>query len=90
MGTQLTLPAGWTSKYVSMPHPGDRLDALKRAKLETIDEIRTLIDLFADRFGVSSWDVDRTLASIDDTFSDLSYEVEIELEQEIEADRERR
>lgn len=89
MGTQLTLPAGWAAKFVSMPNPGERLDTLKQARLDAIDQIRALIDQFADRFGVHSREVDRAMASIDDTFSDLTYEVEIELEGEIHEDRKR-
>lgn len=89
MGTQLTLPAGWAAKFVSMPDPGERLDTLKQARLDTIDEILNLIDKFADRFGVRNREVDRAMASIDDTFSDLTYEVEIELEGEIHENRKR-
>lgn len=84
MGTQLTLPAGWATKYVSMPDPGERLDALKQAQLDTKGEVRILFDRLADRFGIQSREVDRAMASIDDTLSDLVYEVEADIDDEIE------
>lgn len=37
----------------------------------------------ADRFGIHTREVDRAMASIDDTISDLIYEVESDLEGEI-------
>ena len=89
MGTQLTLPAGWASKYVSMPDPGERLDALMQAQLDTKAEVRILFDQLADRFGVQTREVDRAMNSIDDTISDLVYEVESDLEHEIDERRER-
>ncbi len=39
MSIQLPLPAGWAWNFVSMPDPGERLDALKRAQLDTKAEI---------------------------------------------------
>lgn len=89
MGTQLTLPAGWASKFVSMPNPGDRLDELKQAQLDAKAEIRLLFYQLADRFGVQSREVDRAMASIDDTLSDLVYEVETDLEDQIDERAER-
>lgn len=84
MGTQLRLPAGWASKWISTPDPRDRLDALQQAKLDVKAAIRLQFDDLADRFGVQTREVDRAMASIDDTISDLVYEVETALDDEIE------
>jgi hypothetical protein len=83
MGTQLTLPAGWARQFVSMPDPVDRLDALRQAQLDVKAAIRLQFDGFADRFGIQTREVDRAMASIDETLSDLIYEVESEIEGEI-------
>ena len=83
MGTQLTLPAGWARHFVSMPDPVERLDALRQAQLDVKAAIRLQFDDLADRFGIQTREVDRAMASIDDTISDLIYEVEGELEGEI-------
>ncbi len=88
MSIQLPLPAGWAWNFVSMPDPGERLDALKQAQLDTKAEIRILFDRLPDRFGVQTREVDRAMNSIDDTISDLVYEIESDLE-EIDERRER-
>ena len=85
MSIQLPLPAGWAWNFVSMPDPAERLDALKQAQLDAKAEIRILFDQLADRFGIQTREVDRAMASIDDTLSDLVYEVETDLEDEIES-----
>lgn len=84
MSVQLPLPAGWARNFVSMPDPRDRLDELKQAQLDAKAEVRLLFDRLADRFGIQTREVDRAMASIDDTISDLVYEVETDLEDEIE------
>ena len=68
---------------------GQRLDALKQAQLDTKAEVRILFGRLADRFGVQTPEVDRAMDSIDDTISDLVYEVESDLEQEIDERQER-
>ena len=84
MGTQLPLPARWARNYVSTPDPRDRLDALIQAKLDVKAAIRVHFDGLADRFGIYTREVDRAMASIDDTISDLVYDVESELNDEID------
>ena len=84
MGTQLRLPAGWARKWMSTPDPRDRFDALQQAKLDVKAAIRLQFDGLADRFGVQTREVDRAMASIDDTISDLVYEVETELNDRID------
>lgn len=84
MGTQLSLPAGWARQFVSTPDPRDRLDALQQAKLDVKAAIRLQFDDLADRFGVQTREVTRAMDSVDDTISDLVYEVETELNDEID------
>lgn len=84
MGTQLTLPAGWARQYQSAPDPRDRLDALIQAKLDVKAAIREQFDGVADRFGIQTREVNRAMDSIDDTISDLVYEIETELTDEID------
>lgn len=83
MGTQLTLPAGWARQFVSMPDPVERLDALRQAQLDVKTAIRLQFDDLAERFGIQVREVDRAMESIDDTISDLIYEVESDIEGEV-------
>jgi|GEM_PF-1424576 len=84
MGTQLRLPASWARNLVSTPAPRDQLEALIQAKLDVKAAIRVQFDALADRFGVKTREVNRAMDSIDDTISDLVYEVETELNDEID------
>jgi len=83
MTVQLSLPAGWARRFVSSPDPRDRLDELRQAQLDVKAAIRLEFDAMADRFGIKTREVDRAMESIDDTISDLIYEVESDLEGEI-------
>ena len=83
MTVQLSLPAGWARSFVSKPDPMERLDALLQAQLDVKAAIRTEFERMADGFGIQTREVDRAMASIDDTISDLIYEVESDLEGEI-------
>lgn len=84
METQLPLPAGWARrKYESTPDPLDRLDELRQGQLDVKADIRALFDRLADRFGIQPREVDRAMDSIEDTISDLSYEVEEDLQGKI-------
>ena len=83
MSIQLPLPAGWARQFTTMPDPVERLDALRQAQLDVKAAIRVQFDDMADRFGIQTREVDRAMASIDDTLGDLIYEVEGELEGEI-------
>lgn len=84
MTVQLPLPGRWAKRFVSEPDPRDRLEALQQAKLDMKAAIRIQFDGIADRFGVQKREVDRAMASIDDTISDLVYEVETTLNDEID------
>ena len=76
MGTQLLLPASWARQFVSMPDPRDQLDALEHAKLSARAEIRKVLQRLMDEFGVRPREIDRALDHVDDTISDLVWEVE--------------
>ena len=84
MTVQLRLPAGWARNWVSTPDPRDQLDALIQAKLDVKAAIRVQFDGLAERCGFRTREIDRAMDSIDDTISDLLYEVETELNDEIE------
>lgn len=83
MTVQLSLPAGWARRFVSSPDPRDRLDELRQAQLDVKAAIRLEFDAMADRFGIKMREVDRAMEGVDDTISDLIYEVESDLEGEI-------
>ncbi len=83
MSAQLSLPAGWARQFRSMPDPVERLDALRQAQLDVKASIRLQFDGLAGRFGIQVREIDRAMASIDDTISDLIYEVESDAEGEI-------
>lgn len=83
MTVQLSLPARWARSFVSIPDPVERLDALRQAQLDVKAAIRLEFDGLADRFGIQSREVDRAMASIEDTISDLIYEIESDLQGEI-------
>jgi len=84
MGTQLPLPAGWARQYASMPDPRDRRDALDHAKLSARTEIRKVLTRLIDEFGVRPREIDRAMDHVDDTISDLVWEVENGYRHEIE------
>lgn len=84
MGTQLPLPAGWARQFASMPDPRDRLDALEHAKLNARTEIRKVLTGLIDEFGVRPREIDRAMDHVDDTISDLLWEVENGYRHEIE------
>jgi len=84
MGTQLVLPAGWARQFASMPDPRDRLDALEHAKLSARTEIRKVLMRLIDEFGIQPREIDRAMDHVDDTVSDLVWEVENGYRREIE------
>lgn len=83
MTVQLPLPAGWARNFVSSRDPRERLDELRQAQLDVKAAIRLEFDAMADRFGIKTREVDRAMESVDDTISDLIYEVESDIEGEI-------
>ena len=84
MSVQLPLPAGWARQFTSMPDPRDRLDALGHAKLSARTEIRQVLTRLIDEFGVQPREIDRAMDHVDDTISDLLWEVENGYRHEIE------
>lgn len=84
MSGQLSLPAGWVGQFTSMPDPRDRLDALEHAKLTARTEIRRVLTRLIDEFGVRPREIDRAMDHVDDTISDLLWEVENGYRHEIE------
>lgn len=84
MTVQLPLPAGWARHRISRPDPRDRLEALRQAELDVKAAIRIQFDALADCFGIQTREIDRAMASIDDTISDLVYEVETELNDKVD------
>jgi hypothetical protein len=84
MSLQLPLPAGWARQFTSMPDPRDRLDALEHAKLTARADIRKILSRLIDEFGIRPREIDRAMAHVDDTISDLVWEVENGYRHEIE------
>ena len=81
MGTQLPLPARWAFARQSRRDPGDRLTALRRDVTETKAAIREALDALA-----AAKDVEYAMAHADDLLADAIYNVERELEREIEGE----
>ena len=86
MGTQLKLPAQW-AWIESRRDPIERLDALRHDVTETKARIREALDELAERHGIRPSDIAYAMEGYaDDLLSDAIYNVERELEQEIEAE----
>ncbi|MGZ5904891.1 MAG: hypothetical protein ACXWKQ_06050 [Reyranella sp.] len=86
MGTQLPLPARWAFARQSRRDPGDRLTALRRDATEAKAVIRAALDALATRHDISAKDIDYAMAHADDLLADAVYNVERELEREIEGE----
>ena len=84
MSVQLPLPAGWARQFTSMLDPRDRLDALAHAKLSARTEVRKVLARLIDEFGVRPREIDCAMDHVDDTISDLVWEVENGYRHEIE------
>lgn len=67
-----------------MPDPRDRLDALEQAKLTARTEIRKVLTGLIDEFGVRPRVIDRAMDHVDDTISELRWDVENGYRHEIE------
>ena len=86
MGVQLKLPAEW-AWIESRREPLERLDALRHDVTETKARIREALDELAARHGIRASDIAYAMEGYaDDLLSDAIYNVERELEQEIEAE----
>ncbi len=86
MGTQLPLPARWAFARQSHRDPRDRLTALRRDTTETKAAIREALDALAARHDITPKDVEYAMAHADDLLADAIYNVERELEREIEGE----
>jgi len=83
MSIQLPLPAGW-AQLMSPGDPRDRLHALRQDALDAKAEIRSALERLAERHGIAMRQVDYAMGWADDGITDLVYELERELELEIE------
>jgi len=87
MGTQLPLPAGWALAATSRRDPSEQLEQLARDKLEAKAEIRDALDRLAAKHGASVRDISHAIEGYaDNMIDDALFEVERELEAEIERD----
>ena len=86
MTVQLPLPAGWAIGHLlSSGDPQERLDRLKRDVLDTKVEIRSALEKLAQKHGILAREVNQAINGYaDDMLSDLVYELERELNREIE------
>ena len=84
MGTQLPLPARWAFARQSPRDPSDRLAALRRDATEARAAIRAALDALAARHDITPKDIEYAMAHADDLLADAIYNVERELEREIE------
>lgn len=87
MSIQLPLPARWAVGHLlSQDDPSDRLDRLRRDVLDAKVELRSALERLAEKHGISARDVNKAITGYaDDMLSDLVYELESELNREIEA-----
>jgi hypothetical protein len=86
MNTQLPLPARWAI-VETRPEPRDHLKTLQRDVAIAKARIREALDELAERHGIRASDVAYAMEGYaDDLLSDAVYNVERELEQEIETD----
>ena len=84
MGTQLPLPARWAFARQSRRDPGDRLAALRRDATEPRAAIREALDALAARHDIVPKDIEYAMTHADDLLADAIYNVERDLEREIE------
>lgn len=86
MSIQLSLPASWASRFISNRDPRDQLSTLRDDILDTKAEIRVALERLAEKHQIPMKEVTRAMGVVDDGLSDLVYDVERELEHEIEED----
>jgi hypothetical protein len=84
---QLPLPAGWANNYLSRRDPHDRLAALRDDVLDAKAEIRLALERLAEKHDIALKEVTQAMGSVDDGLTDLVYDVERELEHEVEEDQ---
>jgi hypothetical protein len=86
MDIQLSLPAPWAFQRQMHPDPRDRLDSLRQDVTQTKAAIREALDGLATRHGIAPKDIEYAMAGADDMLADAIYNVERELEREIEGE----
>jgi hypothetical protein len=84
MSIQLPLPAGWARNFQSNRDPAERLSSLRQDVLDAKAEIRAALERLAAKHLIPMREVDRSMDWADDGLGDLVYDVENELEHEIE------
>jgi hypothetical protein len=85
MSTQLRLPAAWALAE-SRADPRSRLETLRADTVETKAKIREVLDALAIKHDIAVKDVAYAMAYADDMLADTIYNVERELEREIEGE----
>jgi hypothetical protein len=95
-GAQLPLPAAWAINSSPL-NPQDRLDSLRRDKIEARARIGEVLDWLVDRHRADVMlpastltnAVDAAVSYVDDMISDATDRIESELEREIEEETDR-
>jgi hypothetical protein len=86
MGTQLKVPAGW-ALLDSRSEPRARLATLHRDLAVAKARIREALDQLAERHGIPARDINYAMEGYaEDLLSDTIYNIERELEREVEAE----
>jgi len=85
MSTQLRLPAAWALRE-SRADPQTRLNTLRADTVEAKAKIREVLDALAVKHDIPVKDVTYAMAYADDMLADTIYNVERELEREVEGE----
>lgn len=85
MSTQLRLPAAWALRQ-SRADPRSRLESLRRDTVETKAKVREVLDALAIKHDIAVKDVTYAMAYTDDMLADATYNVERELQRQIEGE----
>ena len=85
MSTQSRLPAPWALSE-SWADPRSRLESLRADTAEAKAKIREVLDALAIKHDIAVKDVTYAMAYADDMLADTIYNVERELEHEIEGE----
>jgi hypothetical protein len=83
MGKQIPLPARWAQSLFSSTYPEDQLNDLVNDRREMFGDMRAAIDKFSSKYRFKPRDIERAMDQVTDALSDLFYEYEEELKDEI-------
>jgi hypothetical protein len=75
--THRTLLDDLAKYFIGPADPRERLDALRRDRLDAEAEIRVVLDRLAAKYNAASEDVDEAMASIGLAVGDMTYEAEV-------------